>query len=269
MTAPHTDRRTTASNNVGRAAHSDILENLARVGMIAFGVVHLLVAWLAVQLAWFGGGESADQSGAMGTLADSPVGKPLLWVLALGLIALAAWQAAEVLRWRSGWSASGKARTKALMRSGKALLKAVVYGALAVLAIRFATGSGESSSQSQQETTAGVFAWPGGQWIVGATGLVIAGVGVWHIRKGWNKHFLKQIDTTDASPKALRLVTRLGQIGFPGKGIALIGVGALLVYAAIPSATRVSRIRPNGSSRIACIAPSSPRAFEGSKVIAA
>ena len=102
-----------------------------------------------------------------------------------------------------------------------------------MLAIRFATGDGQSSSSSQQETTAGVFGWPGGQWIVGAAGLVLIGVGAWHIRKGLNKHFLKQIDTSDASPKALRLVTRLGQIGFPGKGIALIGVGALLVWAAV------------------------------------
>jgi hypothetical protein len=216
-----------------QAGESDTLEHLARVGLIAFGVVHLLVAWLAVQLAWFGGGESADQSGALATLAESPVGGPLLWVLAVGLIALTAWQAADVLRWSSGWSASGKTRTKAIRKSGIALAKAVVYGALAVLAIRFATGSGQSSSQSQQETTAGVFSWPAGEWIVGAAGLALAGVGAWHIRKGMNKHFLKQIDTSDASPKALRLVTRLGQVGFPGKGIALIGVGGLLVWAAI------------------------------------
>ena len=39
--------------------------------------------------------------------------------------------------------------------------------------------------------------------------------------------------------------------------------------AAIPIATRVSRIRPNGSSRIARRAPSRPRAFDGSKVTAA
>ena len=45
-----------------------------------------------------------------------------------------------MLRWRSGWSASGKARTKALRKSGNALVKAVIYIALAVLAIRFATG---------------------------------------------------------------------------------------------------------------------------------
>jgi hypothetical protein len=222
-----------AMRGARQAGESDGLEHLARVGLIAFGLVHLLVAWLALQLAWGGGGESADQSGAMRTLAESPLGTPLLWVIAVGLIALAVWQAAEVLRWRSGWSASGKARTKALRKSGNALVKAAVYITLAVLAIGFATGSSKSSSQQQQETTAGVFGWPGGQFLVGTAGLVLIGVGGWHIRKGITTHFLKQIDTSDASPSAVRLVTRLGQVGFPGKGIALALVGGLLVYAAI------------------------------------
>jgi Domain of Unknown Function (DUF1206) len=178
-------------------------------------------------------GESADQSGAMASLAETTFGKPLLWIIAIGLIALAAWQSAEVFRWRWGWSASGKTRTRALRKSANALMKAVIYTALAILAIRFATGGGQSSSSSQQETTAGVFAWPAGQWIVGAVGLILIGVGGWHVRKGLNKHFLKEIDTFEASPKALRLVTRLGQIGFPGKGIALAAVGALLIWAAV------------------------------------
>src|SRR3954452_24612500 len=110
-----------------QAGNSEGLEYLARVGLIAYGVVHLLVAWLALQLAWGGGGKSADQSGAMQTVAESPVGKPLLSLIAVGLIALAVWQAAEVIRWRSGWSASGKTRTKALRKSAKAIVKAVIY----------------------------------------------------------------------------------------------------------------------------------------------
>jgi hypothetical protein len=226
--------RGTAQGAARQAGESDSLEHLARVGLLAYGLVHLLVAWLALQLAWSGGsGESADQSGAMSTLAESPIGKPLLWVVAVGLVALAAWQAAEVLRWRSGWSASGKARTKAIKKSGKAIVKAVIYAALAILAIRFATGGGQSSSQQQQETTAGVFDWPAGRWLVGAAGLVLIGSGAYHVYKGVTKRFLKEIDTSDASPAATRLVTRLGQVGFPGKGIALAGVGVLLVYAAL------------------------------------
>ncbi|TFV47779.1 DUF1206 domain-containing protein [Blastococcus sp. TF02A-35] len=221
-----------AGSMAGRAGDSDALEHLARVGLVAYGVVHLLVAWLALQLAWGGASRPADQSGALATLAESPLGGPLLWVLGLGLLALAVWQAAEVLRWRHGWSASGKARTTALRRSGRAVVKAVVYVALAVLAIRFATGGGQSSSSSQQQTAAGVFGWPAGRWLVAAAGLVLVGVGAYHVYKGVAKRFLKEVDLSDCPPAATRLVTRLGQVGFPGKGVAMALVGGLLCWAA-------------------------------------
>jgi hypothetical protein len=71
---------------------------LARVGLIAYAVVHLLVGWLALQLAWeASASKSADTSGALKTLADQPFGKILLWRVALGLVALALWQASEVI----------------------------------------------------------------------------------------------------------------------------------------------------------------------------
>ncbi len=223
----------TMSGTARQAGNSDTLEHLARIGLIAYGVVHVLIAWLAIQLAWFGGsGESTDQSGALSTLAESPLGTPLLWILGIGLIALAAWQAAEVFRWKSGWSASGKARSHAVKKSVKALVKAVVYAALAVLALRFATGGGQSSG-SGQSTTSGVLGWPGGQWLVGAAGLVVIGVGVYLIHKGVTKGFMEEIDTTEATPSATRLVTRLGQVGFPAKGVSLALVGGLLVWAAV------------------------------------
>ena len=222
----------TASNDVDRAAHSDALENLARVGLIAFGVVHLLVAWLALQLAWFGGGESADQSGAMGTLADSPFGKPLLWVLAVGLFALAVWQAAEVLRWRTGWSASGKARTKALQKSarrcqGRRLRRArrardpVRHRQRAVQLAAAAADDGRRLRLARRAVARG-----------------LAGAGAHRRRRlpraQGHEQALPQADRhLGGLAEALRLVTRLGQIGFPGKGIALAGVGGLLVWAAV------------------------------------
>ncbi|MBB3086595.1 DUF1206 domain-containing protein [Geodermatophilus sabuli] len=222
-----------AAGAADRAGNSDALENLARVGLIAYGVVHLLLAWLALQLAWGGGGQSADQSGALATLAEQPLGKPLLWVLAIGLIALAVWQAAEVLRWRGRLSASGDARKKAVTKIVKSVARAIVYAALAVLAIRFASGSGQSSAQSQQQQTAGVFSWPAGRWLVGLVGLVVIGVGVYHVYKGVSRRFLKQLDLAQASAGTRRLVEKLGLIGFPAKGVALGLVGGLLVWAAV------------------------------------
>ncbi|MGY1792742.1 DUF1206 domain-containing protein [Geodermatophilus sp. SYSU D00525] len=220
----------TASGTSGR---SDALENLARVGLVAYGVVHLLVAWLALQLAWGGGDQPADQSGALGTLAETPVGKPLLWVLGIGLVALALWQAAEVLRWRYGWSASGELRKRAVTKSVKALAKAVVYAVLAVAAFRFAAGAGQSSAAQQQQAAAGVFGWPGGRWLVGVAGLVVIGIGIHQVVKGVKKSFVDEIDLTSAPPAARRTVTRLGQVGYPAKGVAFGVVGGLLVYAAV------------------------------------
>jgi hypothetical protein len=222
-----------AVSAAGRAGNSDALENLARIGMIAYGVVHLLVAWLALQLAWGGGGGEADQSGAMSTLAEQPFGKPLLWVLAVGLVALALWQLAEVLRYRAGLQGSADAKKKAVGKIVKSVSKAVVYAFLAVTAIKFAIGSGKSSSAQQQETVAGVFSWPGGRFLVGIAALVLIGVGVYHVRKGITKHFLKEIDTAQAPAGQRRTIERLGQVGYPAKGVALALVGGLLGWAAI------------------------------------
>jgi hypothetical protein len=222
-----------AAYEADRAGNSESLENLARIGLLAYGLVHLLVAWLAVQLAWGGGGGEADQSGAMATLAQTPVGKPLLWIIAVGLIALAVWQAAEALQWRSSLRMGGRQKKKALQKIGKSVAKAVVYAVLAITAIKFAVGSGKSSAQQQQDGTAGVFGWPGGRFLVGIAAVVLLVVGAVHVYKGVKKTFLKQIDLADAPPSATRLITRVGQVGFPAKGIALALVGGLLGYAAI------------------------------------
>ena len=215
------------------AGGNDLLEQAARVGLIAYGAMHLLVAWLALQLAWFGGGGETDQSGAFGALARNGAGRFLLWIIAIGLAALAVWQAAEVLRWRSGWSASGKQRSKAVRKSVKAVAKALVYLTLAVLALRFAVGSGRSSAQSQQQHTAGVFGWPGGRFLVAVVGVVVVVVGVQQVWTGLSGHFRKQVDLASAPPRTATVITRLGQVGFPAKGVALVLVGGLLGWAAL------------------------------------
>ncbi|WP_138734139.1 DUF1206 domain-containing protein [Modestobacter excelsi] len=221
------------SSSADRAGNSDALENLARVGLIALGIVHLLVAWLALQLAWGGGGGTADQSGAMATLASKPFGKGLLWVLAVGLIALALWQLAEVLRWTPRLRGSGDAKKKATGKIVKSVAKAVVYVFLAVTAIRFATGGGQSSGQQQQSAVAGVFSWPAGRFLVGVAALVVIGVGVYHVRKGVTKHFMKEIDTAQATAGQRQVIERLGLVGYPAKGVALALVGGLIGWAAI------------------------------------
>ena len=65
---------TKASGKAEQAGDSTSLELVARAGLIAYGVVHLLIGWLAVQIAWSASdSKSADTSGALKTLAESAV----------------------------------------------------------------------------------------------------------------------------------------------------------------------------------------------------
>ena len=63
---------------VDKATDSKAFEYTARVGFAASGVLHLLVAFIILRLA-FGSGGNADQSGALATLAGQPGGAVMLW----------------------------------------------------------------------------------------------------------------------------------------------------------------------------------------------
>ena len=220
---------TQAGDKAEQVGDSKALEVLARVGLVAYGVVHLLLGWLALQIAWgLSGRESADTSGAMKTLADQPFGQVLLWLVAVGLAALALWQASAVI-W--GYrNLEGAERVRKQITSGA---KAVVFAALGYSAGAAALGAGSSSAQSQQQATSGVLGWPGGRVIVIVAGLVIIGVGVAAIVKGVKKSFAEEIDTSPLSPTLRTAVARLGQVGYIAKGLALGVVGGLLSYATL------------------------------------
>jgi len=220
---------TDAGDKAEQAGDSKALEVLARVGLVAYGVVHFLIGWLALQIAWgLSGRESADTSGAMKTLADQPFGQVLLWLVAVGLAALALWQASAVI-W--GYrNLEGAERVRKQVTSGA---KAVVFAALGYSAGAAALGAGSSSAQSQQQATSGVLGWSGGRVIVIVAGLVIIGVGVAAIVKGVRKSFAEEIDTSPLSPTLRTAVARLGQVGYIAKGLALGVVGGLLSYATL------------------------------------
>jgi hypothetical protein len=213
-----------ASARGEEAADSEALQTLGAVGVVALGVVHLLIGWLALQLAWSAAGsEEAAASGAFATLAEQPLGTVLLWVVTLGLVALVVWQLSEAA---FGHHGAGDKRTLERVKSGA---KAVAYGALAVTAGRFAIGQGSSSGESQRSWTARLLDAPAGQILVGVIGLAVVALGGYLVYKGAKKKFLEQLQGQGAS----RVVVRLGQAGYIAKGIAYGLLGVLVVVAAV------------------------------------
>ena len=215
----------TKAEQVGDSAG---LEALARVGLVAYGVVYLLIGGLTLQLAWGAGpNKSPDPSGAFRTLAEQPLGNVLLWLLAVGLVALGLWRVSDVF-----WGhrkLDGTERVRKRVGSG---VRAVVYTGLGVRSALVAAGFGGGSSHSQQQATIGVLAWPGGRAIVVVAGLIIISVGLVEAIRGVRKSFREELDTSSLSLAARKDVLRLGEVGYIAKGMALGMVGGLLSYAA-------------------------------------
>lgn len=215
----------TAGGAVRRAKNSRAVRGLARCGYAASGVLHLLIGWLAVQLALGESEGQADQSGAFRAVAQMPGGELVLWLVAVGFAALAVWQLATAV-------VGVPNAENQLAARAKSVAKAVLYGALAVTGFRYATGSGGGSSGGEESLTAQVLGMPGGAWLVGAAGLVIVGVGVYHVVKGVRKKFLEDLTGTGGGAVG-PVVVRLGQAGYIAKGVALGVVGGLVVAAAV------------------------------------
>jgi hypothetical protein len=196
-------------------AHEAGVKRIGRAGVAAEGVVYLLIAWLAAQVALGSGNGSADSSGALAQVAAKPYGVVLLLVLALGFLAMLVWQVVAVIT-------ADKTSHRV-----SAVAKAVAAGALAASSLRFATGGGSSSGQQQQTLTQRVLEAPGGPVLVVVVGLAIVGIGLATIVRGVQKKFEDKVEGS-LSPS----VTALGVAGWAARGVAFGVLGALVVVSA-------------------------------------
>ena len=210
------------------AGNSTPLQWTARVGYAVSGLLHLLIGWIAVQIAVGDGGAAADQSGALRQLASAPGGRALLWFGVVGLAALGLWQLAE-----AAFGPQHQDSSKQAARKAKAAAKGVVYLFLAFTTFQFARGGGTSSGQQSSDFTARLLQSGAGKALLVAIGLVLLAVGAYHVYKGWKHKFLEDLQSAGGGIGSA--VRRLGTVGYIAKGIALGVVGALLVAAAVTS----------------------------------
>jgi len=219
---------TDAAQMVGhRAQHSDMLDKAIRVGLVAYGVVHLLVGWLALQLALGESEGKASNKGAMQELAQQPFGETLVWALAIGMFLLVVWRVLEVFGGHRE-KEEGADRWKARAVSAG---KAIIYAAVGITALNVVIGA--KSSKGGSTWTKTVMEWPAGQWIVAAIGLGVIAYGANHVRRGFSEKYAKHLDAEGKSGKPGRAYLLFGKIGYVGKGVAIAIVGALILYGGI------------------------------------
>ena len=183
---------------------------LVKVGLVSYGIVHLLISWVALRLALGErGGAQASNEGALQTMASTPLGAGLMWVVAAGLGTLVVWQLVRIL---IGFREFEEAKR---------------YGSLAAASASIAVGAQRPGGDSKETLSAQLLAMPGGTLLVGAVGLAVIGYGVYQVVKAVRNKFNEDLEVPlDGVPE------RLAQAGFVAKGLSLGIVGGLFLWAA-------------------------------------
>jgi len=210
-----------------RVAGSRGFQWLARAGFVARALIYGIIGVLAVEVALGAGGKTTNQQGALKTIAQQPFGKILLGLVAIGLAGYALWRLVRAVLGRGPEDSDTTSDRVAAFCSG------LVYAGLSVVAAEILLGAGGGSSENAHKTTAGMFAWPAGTWLVGAAGLVLVAVGLYQGYHGVSKDFLEDSKTEQMSPTVREWIEWIGIFGHLARAVVFGLVGVFLIAAAL------------------------------------
>jgi hypothetical protein len=205
-----------------------VVDALGRIGLVGYGVVHLVVAWLALQVAFGQPDAPPDAEGAVGTIARTPGGVLALVVAALGLLAFAVWQvsaAAVGFRWVSG--------NERMRKRVGAVAKAIAMTSLALVVVNYLAGMRSSGNTTAQQAAAGVLALPAGRALLGLAAIVVLSIAVAMTYTGVRRTFMGDLDVGRLSPGVKHAIEVVGVVGHLARAFALGVVGVLAGAAAL------------------------------------
>ncbi|MGI5131533.1 DUF1206 domain-containing protein [Pseudonocardia sp. CA-107938] len=206
------------------------MEVLGRAGVVAYGVVHLLIAWLVVAAMLGSRGQpAADQGGAVTVVAGlGTAGRVLLGVAAAGLVAFGVWQVCAAVagfRWVDGGERVRK-------RIG-AVAKAVAVFAVAAATVPALVGEPvQDGDATVRSLTASLLVLPAGRWLVAAIGAVAVVTAGTMVYTAVRATFLGDLRGRDLPPRTHALARWLGRAGNLGRAVAMGGVGVSFGWAA-------------------------------------
>ncbi len=202
------------------------LEKIQKLGFAAKGLVYFIIGALTALAAVEMGGEKAGRSDVINFLQKQPFGKFILLVVAIGIFAYAIWRFYTVIADpdNEGDEASG-----ILKRFGY-FISSLVYllFGVTILMTTFGIGSGGGS---QQYYLAQLMQKSYGPYIIGLAGIILIGVGIYQIYKGYSGKYREDLDSFLSGQE--KTVSKIGKYGYMARGIVFGIIGWVVFNAAI------------------------------------
>jgi uncharacterized protein DUF1206 len=209
-------------------APGQVVDGLGRIGLVGYGLVHLVVAWLALHVAFGVPDAPPDAVGAVGTIARTPGGVFALLVAVIGLLAFALWQltaAAIGFRWVHG--------NERLRKRVGAVMKSIAVSALAGIVIDYLAGVGSARATSVQQLAGHVLELPAGRVLLGLVAVVLVGIACAMTYTGVRRTFMGDLDVKALAPGVRNAIEVAGAAGHLARALAIAVVGGLAGAAAL------------------------------------
>ncbi|HJV09301.1 MAG TPA: DUF1206 domain-containing protein [Acidimicrobiales bacterium] len=223
--------RARAEDALEDAADSVWLQRLARAGLVARGLLYVVVAVLATQVAAGHDEVRTDKQGALQAVVRQPFGRLLVLLLAVGFGGYAAWRFVEAAVGPAGETEdTAKARFK---RVGY-FLRGCLYAFFFASAVRLFLWSNSvaGSESAESDWTGRVLNWPAGEWLVQAAGLGAIGAGLYIGWRGLSGKFRKRLKSLEMGPAVRTWVRGVGTVGNVARMLIALLIGVFLIAAA-------------------------------------
>ena len=191
------------------------IEGLVRLGYLAKGVVYILVGVLAFRVAaGMRGGRITDPGGALHVVLRQPFGQALMILIAVGLLAYAGWRIAGAI---FGWHE----RNEPMFSRGLTIVKALVYGAVGVKAMKLALGLRGGDSGPEPLVRAALN-WPYGDWMILLAGIGAGWYGIVQIREAIQGRLERDLDASTLRHCAGSWAIPTARAGIGARGVLLV-----------------------------------------------
>ena len=217
-----------AERGARRAAQSSTARTLGKAGFLAKGLLYLVIALIAIEVARGDRRKAQGEEGAIEALAGQPFGEILLGLLALGLAGYALWRVRIAIL-----GPPGESGVEAQVERIGSVALALSYGALCVYTIRFLTTSRSGGSTEPDTVTKSLLDEPYGVALIIGIGVILLGVGAYEAYKALTQRFLEDLEVGRMSDSELKLATAMGTAGHAALAVISSLVGIFMVKAAI------------------------------------
>jgi len=207
------------------------MKHIARIGLIAKGIMYCLLGLLAFMAAFEIGGQNgnkADKKGVLQLIEDQPGGKLLAILIAVGLLCYSVWRLIEAFA-RHDNNDLKKTAGKRI----RYFFSGLLYLSFCVYAWNHLLGQGGGEGDGTQDMASQLLQKPFGQWLVGIVALIFAGTGIYQIYYALSEKYKKHVQGLNLHNTSSRLLLRAGKTGYIARGIVWLIISWLLIKAAV------------------------------------